>query len=834
MSTYMSMFSEMQEGGKSDGDKVSVNQLLHKYASGLTSNDLKSLNKYLLEETDIADYTKAIEYSYDITPQIYRMDGDNIRRINPDESIDKMGMTFASVSSMNLAGFYALPSNACLYEDQYDIKAGHWPTNNNECVLVLGSDGSVTDVVLYLTGLKDVSEMEELEDKLLKGENVTLEDNPGTYSYDDFLGLSFKVINSCNYYAYDKENGFWVDKTSDKSYLKKIYDEGRDLTICGVVCEKEGADGSLSTGICYTSGLVTDLIEEASKSEIVKAQLKDRSKDVLTGKDFGDESSISDFDLSSLLSIDTDAIQNAFSFNTDALSDIDFGSAMTDSLDLSDIDFSKMIDMDNLDLSLDISDENIKELIKSLSFNASNDEIKSFITGLISDYLKSDNAKGILSAGDIAKLLSDYLQSDEASEIIKEFVQDMVKDVLLKVLIDPDKLLEKFKNADINDLGNLSIGDIIDTDAIPDLIDISSEQMAVLAQKLSDGFKNYMSDADILDVDTLISGFSDYLARDDVQEKITNFISSNMNTKDAASAIGKIADGISESLNTQLSGIVGTFIENMSSELAVALESQISSGIESMMSQLSGNMGDILSIDSKALKDAFKFNMSEDSIKDLITSMTSKGKDSYEDNLSSMGYASLEDPESILIYSKDFDSKGVVLNILSDYNEKMKAEGKEDKVIAYSDIAGTMMSSVSNIVGVVSTVLIALVAISLVVSSIMIGVITYISVLERRKEIGILRALGASKGNVSNVFNAETFITGLFAGLLGIGTSFLLVQVANYVIHNVLNQQSISAFLDPASAVLLVVLSVILNMIAGFLPSRKAANSNPVAALRED
>ena len=316
MSTYMSMFSEMQEGGKSDGDKVSVNQLLHKYASGLTSNDLKSLNKYLLEETDIADYTKAIEYSYDITPQIYRMDGDNIRRINPDESIDKMGMTFASVSSMNLAGFYALPSNACLYEDQYDIKAGHWPTNNNECVLVLGSDGSVTDVVLYLTGLKDVSEMEELEDKLLKGENVTLEDNPGTYSYDDFLGLSFKVINSCNYYAYDKENGFWVDKTSDKSYLKKIYDEGRDLTICGVVCEKEGADGSLSTGICYTSGLVTDLIEEASKSEIVKAQLNDRSKDVLTGKDFGDESSISDFDLASLLSIDTDAIQTLFLIST--------------------------------------------------------------------------------------------------------------------------------------------------------------------------------------------------------------------------------------------------------------------------------------------------------------------------------------------------------------------------------------------------------------------------------------------------------------------------------------------------------------------------------------
>ena len=164
----------------------------------------------------------------------------------------------------------------------------------------------------------------------------------------------------------------------------------------------------------------------------------------------------------------------------------------------------------------------------------------------------------------------------------------------------------------------------------------------------------------------------------------------------------------------------------------------------------------------------------------------------------------------------------------------MEAEGKDEQVITYTDMVGALMTSVTDIIDIISYVLIAFVSISLVVSSIMIGVITYISVLERQKEIGILRAIGASKGNISQVFNAETFIIGLCAGLMGIGVSLLILIPGNALIHHLAGTNDISAVLPALPAVILVALSVVLTLIGGIIPSRKAAKSDPVAALRSE
>lgn len=172
------------------------------------------------------------------------------------------------------------------------------------------------------------------------------------------------------------------------------------------------------------------------------------------------------------------------------------------------------------------------------------------------------------------------------------------------------------------------------------------------------------------------------------------------------------------------------------------------------------------------------------------------------------------------------------MKILDDYNSRMEEEGKEEQVITYSDMVGTLMSSVTDIVNVISYVLIAFVAISLIVSSIMIGVITYISVLERKKEIGILRAIGASKRNISQVFNAETFIIGGCAGLIGIGLSLLLLIPGNMLIHYLAGTEDISAVLSPLPAFILIALSIVLTLLGGLIPSRKAAKSDPVTALR--
>ena len=175
-----------------------------------------------------------------------------------------------------------------------------------------------------------------------------------------------------------------------------------------------------------------------------------------------------------------------------------------------------------------------------------------------------------------------------------------------------------------------------------------------------------------------------------------------------------------------------------------------------------------------------------------------------------------------------------IIDIIDEYNEKVRAAGEEDKEISFEDMIGTMMSSVSTIINAISYVLIAFVAISLVVSSIMIGIITYISVLERTKEIGILRAIGASKKNISQVFNAETFIIGLFSGILGIASTLLMLLPINAIIHAIAENNDVNASLPVASAFILIALSVVLTLIGGLIPAKKAAKQDPVKALRTE
>ena len=185
------------------------------------------------------------------------------------------------------------------------------------------------------------------------------------------------------------------------------------------------------------------------------------------------------------------------------------------------------------------------------------------------------------------------------------------------------------------------------------------------------------------------------------------------------------------------------------------------------------------------------------------------------------------------LYPKNFESKEEVVKILDKYNHKMETEGKDEQVISYTDVVGTLMSSVTNIVDIISYVLIAFVAISLVVSSIMIGIITYISVLERTKEIGILRSIGASKKDVSRVFNAETLIEGFVSGALGIVITLILCIPANRIIENVTTIAGV-AKLPVAGAVILVIISMVLTLIAGFVPAKMAAKKDPVVALRTE
>lgn len=264
-----------------------------------------------------------------------------------------------------------------------------------------------------------------------------------------------------------------------------------------------------------------------------------------------------------------------------------------------------------------------------------------------------------------------------------------------------------------------------------------------------------------------------------------------------------------------------------------AMQTQMQAAMTQVMGQLSTNMATAMHVDESAFADAFQMNMDEQELTELMMSLMSSETTSFDGNLNKLGYADYAKPASIDIYPKDFESKQSVIDILDGYNDKMKAEGEDDKAVSYTDIVGALMSSVTTIVNMISYVLVAFVAISLVVSSIMIGVITYISVLERKKEIGILRSIGASKGDIGRVFNAETVIVGLVAGLIGIGVTALGCIPANAIVYALFDVPNV-AILPWQAAVILVAISVFLTFLSGLIPSSAASRKDPVEALRSE
>ena len=239
---------------------------------------------------------------------------------------------------------------------------------------------------------------------------------------------------------------------------------------------------------------------------------------------------------------------------------------------------------------------------------------------------------------------------------------------------------------------------------------------------------------------------------------------------------------------------------------------------------------DIITVDTDKFAEAFKFNKDEDELSRIMEAMIIGEDASYKGNLLKLGYQAVEDPTSISFYFNDFESKNKFMDLLERYNDSVA----EAQKLEYSDLTGVLIGSVETIVNAVTYVLIAFVSISLIVSSIMIGIITYISVLERTKEIGILRAIGASKRNISSIFNAETCIIGLLSGIIGVGVTKLLLIPINNLIHRLTEIDDITAVLEPYAAIALILIATVLTIIGGLIPSRSASKKDPVIALRTE
>ena len=281
--------------------------------------------------------------------------------------------------------------------------------------------------------------------------------------------------------------------------------------------------------------------------------------------------------------------------------------------------------------------------------------------------------------------------------------------------------------------------------------------------------------------------------------------------------------------------VTGTAAVMATQMMQTTLQTMVQQKLSGFGNRVMNYIGSSIYVDEEKIANAFQFNMTEEDLMRLMNAMSGTEQESSASaNLASLGYADLDQPTMISIYMIDFAGKEEFISFLDAYNDQMEAEGKEDQVISYTDLTGIMMSSMRTIIDSVSYVLIAFVAVSLVVSSIMIGIITLISVQERTKEIGILRAIGASKRNISQVFNAETFIIGLCSGAIGVGLTLILNVPINYIIHDLTGNMAINAQLPVVGGTVLVILSMALTLIGGLIPSRQAAKKDPVIALRSE
>ena len=823
----------------------SVSQIL----STVRTNDLIALKTYFdTEKPEIYDLTNGVEYSYGIEPQIFRYEKNGeFRQVNPNNDFSSMGLSsssmFTSAYSMNV--FFEIPENEELYVNQYDIKTGRWPQNSKEAVLVLTPNGAVSDYIIYAFGLRDPKELDKMVRDFSNGIEVVSDQEYFTWHYEDFMGKTFKVTPAYKFYKYDEKQKVYTDMRNSADYMRNLLKNSRDLEIVGIVQPKADQDiMMLGSGIYYGKDLVEELREESETAAIVKAQLADREVNVLTGERFDEEES--DFKMDNLFEIDEDAIRDAFKFDEDKLKfDKDaFG-------DMSGLDFAGALGsaMPNL------SEKQLKDLLKGVELKIDTAALIKGMGSVFTDYMDYASADPSTDYSKLPDAIAAYIASSEGSAVLR---QQLIKIINESGIADIDQAVANKALSAITDgfaeyaLANgMDLTDqsrypeyyreylqstegkkILDEQSamiskeITDKVKITPKQAQGVAEALLDAYSKYATENNLPDPKALEGSLKEYMGTDRAKKLITEVVTSSVNVDEITKSLTKNVNGLTSQMAGQLAkGIekaIGMVVERLASNMTKAMKDTFS------------DFGSALSVDQDAFAKAFQFNMDEDEMQSFMSELMGGKTASAEGNLSAFGYCDREDLRSITIYPKDFESKDQITTIIKDYNKMVEDRGEEDKSIGYTDIVGALMKSVTKIINTISYVLIAFVAISLVVSSIMIGVITYISVLERRKEIGILRAMGASKRNVADVFNAETMITGFLAGLFGVGISLILLIPINSLIHKLAESADVSAAMPWAAAIILVLLSVVLTLIGGLIPSKTASRQDPVTALRTE
>ena len=742
----LSMTGQDDESDVQKGVVVEKQNIADMFAS-VGKNDLKSFKHHIEENSkEVNDMVSLTKYTYAVSPMIYTKNKEKeLILLNPSDFMSTlMGSSSNLMTTGGISIFSELVDNQEMLDTQFDLIEGSWPKKFDEIILILPNENSVSDLLLYGIGLRDLDELEDMIGKIIDGEKVVDQNIPLEFTYEELMNLEFKLVDASSTYKYNDKYGIYESMTDDKEFMNSVYDKGTRLKVVGIVCPK-GNSMSMVSGVGYTRKLTEHVIEKASRSKIVAKQLANKDVNVFNGKSFDDDDTDFGLNFEDMISIDEDMLASAF------------GSKVSEN------DIRKMTEGYMGEISSAITTDTLKAETDFL------DTLSTLTKDLLNSYINDNQVMGMatIKMSEVSKIVDDYMSSTNTKKILagleKQYVipQNVFGEAysgLLKGFLSQYILLS-------NSGGGVSTG----SDET-----VGVDQSAILVSSMVDGM-----------VDAFVS-----------QEQIIV---------------------VSKQFGAKM--------------VEATMQKTILTKVGELTAELMGTMATAFEVDESKFAKAFKFDLDEDEMRRLFKTMTSTSVENADTNLLALGYQSLEEPTAISFYFKDFESKEKFIDFLDEYND-MVEKNDEDKVLKYTDITGILISSVKTIVDSVSYVLIAFVSISLVVSSIMIGIITYISVLERTKEIGVLRAIGASKSNISSIFNAETFIIGLFSGILGILTTLLLLIPTNIIIHNV--NSDITAILPVVGAVVLVILSVILTLIGGLIPSSKAAKKDPVLALRTE
>ena len=742
----LSMKAEKEKGAEEGF--VEEEQYISSMLASLSTNDLKSFNKYLKEHySEVEKDISTIKYSYSVEPNIYATDATGKKvRLNPSKMAESMGMSSSMMMSSSFSSvFTQMVDNPDMLKDSYDIVAGTWPQNYNDLIIVLSEPDSIADYLVYSLGLRDLEEFEDVITKIMTGETAELNNEPLKLTYDDLMNIKLKLVMPTDLYEYNEQYGVYEDMSNDDEFMQNIYDNSIDLKIVGIVTPKQGSTSmGLSSGVSYTSKLIDYIIEYSKNTEIVQKQLENSNVDVFSGSEFDSENKGFELNFQDLITVDNAKIQSAFNVNIDQNE-----LAQTTQEYMSDI--SKSVTTDTSGAKKAFKD-GLKTMAKGLLNNVSdiND-----VEGSVNKYLDQYEPSQILS-------------NLEANYVIPKATFRTTYSALLKGILQAYAGAYNSMNAIQNQMPNTvnnTGNEIASQIAMPDI-----------------------SKDDI--IDQILTKFIDNAAVEQTANTMSKVMTEAVMKKVILTKVGELTGNISNAFASSLN------------------------------------------VDPSKISSAFKLKMTEDEITRIVSAMMTDSKKTQKTNLYSLGYQDKEEPTYISYYFNSFDGKENFLNFIDSYNEKMGED--EDKVINYTDTTGILMDSVKVIVNAVTYVLIAFISISLIVSSIMIGIITYISVYERTKEIGILRAIGASKRNISSIFNAETFIIGLLSGLFGIGVTYALIPPINLILHLFTGDIPLNVTFYLGNAIILVILSIVLTLIGGIIPARAASKKDPVIALRTE